>query len=44
MEEFKTTSGTIKIKETIPLNTWKFPIEVNGRLKIIKKVLKKSHP
>ena len=42
MEEFKTTSGTIKIKEIIPLNTWKFPIEVNGRLKTIKKVLKKG--
>ena len=39
MEEFKTTSGTIKIKEIIPLNTWKFPIEVNGRLKTIKKIL-----
>ena len=42
MKEFKTASGTIKIKEIIPLNTWKFPIEVNGRLKTIKKVLKKE--
>ena len=42
MEEFKITSGTIKIKETIPLNTWKFPIEVNGRIKTIKRVLKKG--
>lgn len=42
MEEFKTTSGTIKIKEIIPLNTRKFPIELNGRLKTIKKVLKKE--
>lgn len=42
MEEFKTKNGVIKIKEIIPLNTWQFPIEVNGRLKTIKKVLKKS--
>ena len=41
MEEFKTASGIIKIKEIIPLNTWQFPIEVNGRIKTIKKVLKK---
>lgn len=37
MKEFKTASGTIKIKEIIPLNTWQFPIEVNGRIKTIKK-------
>lgn len=42
MEEFKTASGIIKIKEIIPLNTWQFPIEVNGRIKTIKKVLKKG--
>lgn len=42
MEEFKTKDGVIKIKEIIPLNTWQFPIEVNGRLKTIKKVLKKG--
>ena len=41
MKEFKTASGIIKIKEIIPLNTWQFPIEVNGRIKTIKKVLKK---
>ena len=42
MKEFKTASGIIKIKEIIPLNTWQFPIEVNGRIKTIKKVLKKG--
>lgn len=41
MKEFKTACGIIKIKEIIPLNTWQFPIEVNGRIKTIKKVLKK---
>ena len=42
MKEFKTASGTIKIKEIIPLNTWQFPIEVNGRIKTIKKILEKE--
>lgn len=42
MKEFKTASGIIKIKEIILLNTWQFPIEVNGRIKTIKKVLKKG--
>ena len=42
MEEFKTSSGTIKIKEIIPLNTYTFPIEINARIKTIKKVLKKG--
>lgn len=42
MKEFKTTSGRIKIKEIIPLNIWRFPIEVNGRIKTVKRVLKKE--
>lgn len=42
MKEFKTASGTIKIKEIIPLNTWQFPIEVSGRIKTIKKILEKE--
>lgn len=42
MKEFKTASGIIKIKEIIPLNTWQFPIEVNGRIKTIKKILEKE--
>lgn len=42
MKEFKTASGTIKIKNIIPLNTWQFPIEVNGRIKTIKKILEKE--
>lgn len=44
MKEFKTASGTIKIKEIIPLNTWKFPIATSVRIKTIKKVLKKEIP
>lgn len=44
MKEFKTASGTIKIKEIIPLNTWKFPIATSVRIKTIKNVLKKEIP
>ena len=40
MEESKTQDGTIKIKETIPLNTWFFPIELNARINTIKRVMR----
>ena len=40
MEEFKTTSGIIKIKEIVPLNTWNYPMEVGTRIYAIKAIIR----
>lgn len=42
MEEFKTKNGVIKIKESVSLNKWEFPICIRGRIKTIKRLLEKG--
>lgn len=42
MEEFKTKNGVIKIKESVSLNKWKFPIHVRGRIETIKTLSKRG--
>lgn len=42
MEEFKTKDGVIKIKESVSLNKWEFPIYIRGRIKTIKRLLEKG--
>lgn len=42
MEEFKTKNGAIKIKESVSLNKWEFPIHVRGRIETIKTLLKRG--
>lgn len=42
MEEFKTKNGVIKIKESVSLNKWEFPIHVRGRIETIKRIFRKG--
>ena len=42
MEEFKTKNGVIKIKESVSLNKWEFPIHVRGRIETIKTLSKRG--
>ena len=42
MEEFKTKDGVIKIKESVSLNKWKFPICTRGRIETIKRLSKRG--
>lgn len=42
MEEFKIEDGVIKIKESVSLNKWEFPIHTRGRIKTIKRLLKRG--
>lgn len=42
MEEFKTKDGVIKIKESVSLNKWEFPIHTKGRIETIKRLSKKG--
>lgn len=42
MEEFKIKNGVIKIKESVSLNKWEFPIHVRGRIETIKTLSKRG--
>ena len=42
MEEVKTKNGVIKIKESVSLNKWEFPICVRGRIETIKTLSKRG--